>query len=177
MSIPILAKENLIRYNNCTISKKGNKNMKLQMSKPMKQILISGFGLAVLIGVGVSLLIHKLGEIVRGVGDAMGLGEDTETFAVIFDQLQEATVDLPSWLLLFACVILAWGLIRYFGSLRKVKEKSKWIYGIGFLGWVFCGLLGVTVVTVLTLWFTNVNEVQFGTVVQFLYDALQHGVF
>ena len=151
--------------------------MKLQISKQTKKIIIGGFGLSLAIGLGISMLIHKLGAIIRNIGGLIGLGKDTETFAAIFDQLREAKVDLPSWLLLIFCVLLVWGMIRYFKFLNPKKVNKKVIYAVGIFWGILWILVAVILIGIVTLWFTNVNEVQFGIVVKFLYSALQHGVF
>ena len=151
--------------------------MKLQISKNTKKIILGGFGAALAIGLGLSLLIHKLGAIIRGLGGVFGLGQDTETFAVIFDQLRTAKVDLPSWLLLILCMILVWGIMRYFKLISPKKANKKVVYGIGILFGILWIFMAVVLISILTLWLTDVNKVRIGIVVQFLYSALQHGVF
>lgn len=151
--------------------------MRTKPSKQTTKIIIGGIGLSLMIGLGISMLIHKLGAIIRNLGGLIGLGTDTETFAAIFDQLSGAKVDLPSWLLLILCVLLAWGLLRYFQFLKLKKKNKKAIYTIGIILGLLWILVAVVLIGIVTLWFTNVNEVQFGVVIQFLYSALQHGVF
>ena len=151
--------------------------MQLSISKQMKQTVLGGFGLALLIGLGVSIFIHKLGEVIRSLGSLFGLGGDAETFAVIFDQLQGAKVDLPSWLLLVLCMLLAYGICCYFKLIGRKKADSKLLYAAGIIGGFLWILIALITIVLVTLWFTNVNEVRFGTVIQFLYNALQHGVF
>ena len=151
--------------------------MKVNLSKQTREIILGGIGLSLVIGLGISILIHKLGAIIRSVGGWLGLGKDTETFATIFDQLLDAEVDLPSWLLLILCLLFVWGLLRYFKFLTPKKKSKKFIFTLGIALGIFWILVAVMVIGIVTLWFTDVNEVQFGTVIRFLYNALQHGVF
>jgi len=151
--------------------------MKIQISKQAKQTGIGGFCLAVGISLGVSLLIHKLGALIRSLGGLLGLGEDAEIFAGIFDQLQEAKVDLPACLVLIMCMLMFFGVIRYFKFIGRKKTEKKALYAVGIFGGIVWIVPAVLLIGTVTLWFTDVNEVRFGTVIQFLYSALQHGVF
>ena len=151
--------------------------MKVQLSKRTTGSIIGGFGLALMMGLGVSVFIHKLGVIIRYAGDLLGLGENTETFAAIFDQLQTAEVDLPSGLLLALCLLLAFAIGGYFKFVGRKGTEKKLLYTAGIIGGILWILAAVILIGIVTLWLTDVNDIRFGTVIQFLYNALQHGVF
>ena len=148
--------------------------MKITISKQMLSILIAGVMLAILLGFGVSLFIRSIGDI---LGGAEGLlGKDADTFGQIFNQLKTAEVELPSIMLLILCLLETAGVLRFVRGKKEgnLSKKSRILRGIGI---ALPALIGLLLIVVTTLWFTDVNGIRFGTVVKFLYDALQHGVF
>ena len=148
--------------------------MKITISKRMLSILIAGVMLAILLGFGVSLFIRSIGDI---LGGAEGLlGEDADTFGQIFNQLKTAEAELPSIMLLILCLLETAGVLRFVRGKKEgnLSRKKRILRGIGI---ALPALIGLLLIVVTTLWFTDVNGIRFGTVVKFLFDALQHGVF
>ena len=148
--------------------------MKITISKRMLSILIAGVMLAILLGFGVSLFIRSIDDI---LGGAEGLlGEDADTFGQIFNQLKTAEVELPSIMLLILCLLETAGVLRFVRGKKEgnLSRKKRILRGIGI---ALPALIGLLLIVVTTLWFTDVNGIRFGTVVKFLFDALQHGVF
>ena len=148
--------------------------MKITISKQMLSILIAGVMLAILLGFGVSLFIRSIGDILSGAEGL--LGKDAGTFGQIFSQLKTAEVELPSIMLLILCLLETAGVFRFIRGKKEgnLSKKSRILRGIGI---ALPALIGLLLIVVTTLWFTDVNGIRFGTVVKFLYDALQHGVF
>ena len=148
--------------------------MKIQISKKVIWTCGLAFLLAILIGLTCSLLLHNIGSILRGAEGL--LGNDAETFGRIFDQLKTAEVGLPSVLLFILCWLEMAGVLRFVCGKKGLvlSKKSRILRGVGI---AVPALFGIVLIMVVTLWFTDVNEIRFGTVIQFLYDAIQHGVF
>ncbi len=148
--------------------------MKIQISKKMMWIIISAFLLAILIGLGCSLFIHNLGDVLRGAEGL--LGKEADTFGNIFDQLKMAEVELPSLVLLLLCLLETTGVFHLMcGKKGAVLEKKNRV--LRRIGMILLALLGAVLIMLITLWFTDVNGIRFGTVLKFLYIALQNGVF
>lgn len=148
--------------------------MKITISKRMLSILIAGVMLSIVLGLGSSLFIHSMGDILSGAEGL--LGEDADTFGQIFNQLKTAEVELPSIMLLILCLLETAGVLRFVRGKKEgnLSRKKRILRGIGI---ALPALIGLLLIVVTTLWFTDVNGIRFGTVVKFLYDALQHGVF
>ncbi len=148
--------------------------MKIIISKQMLGVFLIGVILSIVLGLGSSLFIHSMGDILSGAEGL--LGKDANTFGQIFNQLKTADVELPSILLLILCLLETAGVLRFIRGKKEgnLSKKSRILRGIGI---ALPALIGLLLIVVITLWFTDVNGIRFGTVMKFLYDALQHGVF
>ena len=87
------------------------------------------------------------------------MGQDSE-YAAIFAQLQDAELALPIIQILVLSVL--------FGLLIGCCKKT--------IPALLLGLAAVIILFVVSLWFTNVNSIRFGIVLQFLLNALRYGV-
>ncbi len=150
--------------------------MKKRISKRYISAAAIGVCLALYIGLSCSLLLHNLGAMLNALGESLGLGNDAEMYARIFAQLKDAKLDLPSLPLLLLSIAMTTGLARLLGGKegKKITRKSRILRSIAT---ILIAFLGFAIILLITLWFTDVNGIRFGTVIRFLYSALQNGVF
>ncbi len=150
--------------------------MKIHISRRVAAALIIVLILALITGLGADLLIRNLGQLILALGDTLGMGKSTADYAAILNQLKSARMDLPSLLNLLLCLPIGIGILRMGAGKRGVVISSKQ-RALRIGGSVLLCLLLLPLVVVITLWFTDVNDIRFGTAVSFLYDAIKNGIF
>ena len=127
---------------------------------------IWGLGTALISGGLVLLFFAGLGWLVETLGPVLGLSSSEATqFGVVFGQLAHASILLPFWLLLL--IFLLCGL----SMLAAQSWKRCWRVLL-IVGWVILLLP----LSVLVLWFTQVNDLQTGIVLSSLFDMLGAGL-
>lgn len=125
--------------------------------------VVIGFVIAALTGSFPALFIRNIGSLIRTLGGRFGLSSaDAKKYAAIFDQLREASIQPPYWLLVI-CLIVAIVTVLF------VFSRSPRPVVIGIIILLLLGLL--------SLWFTCVNDLQFGIVVGSLVKMLTAGAF
>ncbi|MBQ4050598.1 MAG: hypothetical protein IJD13_03140 [Oscillospiraceae bacterium] len=114
-----------------------------------------------------SAFVHGIGSLIRLAGKTFGLkSTDIKQFSEIFDQLKEASVLPPVWLLLlvFAACFAAAVWARKGKKGRRIAVAVIW-------------LLLLLPLMLLSLWFSNVNDLQYGIVISALICMVMAGVF
>ncbi len=150
--------------------------MIIQISKKVPRVIVVSILVSLLVGIGCSVLIHHLADILMAFKDELSLENDAETYMLIFGQLKEAKVDLPAILLVILC-----GLYVFRSGRLLVQTKDeimlKRVRVMHVFEWILFSLILIPMIILITLWFTNVNGIRFSIVIKFLFNALQNSVF
>lgn len=122
-----------------------------------------------------TLFIRKIGTMFHTLYSINDFNRNLKTYAVIFDQLQHAKLTLPVFLNSLLSFLYSTLILRIGRNPQDAKNSKK------HLILRICFILLITIVFlpflfVITLWFTRVNEIQFGIVTRFLFEAIQNGV-
>ena len=138
---------------------------------------IHGIVLTVLVLITSVCFLRNIGSLILLLGSAAGL-EDAEItqFATIFEQLKTASLGLPCFLTGILCLALGWiGCRIARGS--AVTETVPRYKGFRTAAAILLWIIMVLPLFVLTLWFTNVNGIRFGTVLRVLFSIIQADIF
>lgn len=121
---------------------------------------------AALCGILPAVFLRNIGSLIRMLGKQFGLrSTEIKQFAEIFDQLKEASI-LPPVLLLAAILLVGALTVLLLPRSRKARTVTAVI-------WV----LLLLPLTLLSLWFTLVNDLQFGIVISSLIRMVMAGAF
>ena len=146
-------------------------------------LVLSGAILTILVGMAATWFLRSLGSILGSLAPAIGLDEETaEMVAEIFGQLQEASLNLPLEIVGLVCFLFC-ALAILFLSGRRVPEtpaeelKATKKKKTGKI--ILVCVLGVILflpLTLVTIWFTEVNDIRFGKVMTSLVSLLNAGI-
>lgn len=132
-------------------------------------LLLSGAILTILLGLVSVWFLRNLGGILGALSPSFGLPTDTaETLSAIFDQLKTASLDLPLEIMGLFCFLycgLSIVFIHAGGSLWKRR-----------IGVTLVGILLFLPLAIVTVWFTDVNDIRFDHVITSLRPLLDSGV-
>lgn len=141
--------------------------------KPLRHIaviLLSGAFFTLLIWTASVCFLRNLGGIIGSLAPVFGLDTDTSrTFSEIFGQLRSAMLDLPMGIAGSVCLLFS-GFAAAFLS-GKPSPKAGRIVTVCVLGVMIFLLL-----TAVTIWFTEVNDIRFGKVMTSLVSLLNAGI-
>ena len=146
-------------------------------------LLLSGALLTILVGMASVWFLRSLGAISGSLAPALGLDADAaQTVSEIFGQLRSATLNLPLEIVGLVCFLFC-GLAILFLAGRHSPEtpaaemnvpKTKKTGKI-----VLVCVLGVILfvpLTIVTIWFTEVNDIRFDRVMALLVPLLNAGI-
>ena len=129
--------------------------MQISFSKRLSSVILPSIILFTITILLVSIFIRNLDGILH-----LAMGQDGESYAAIFGQLQDAELTLPIIVILLLSVLFA----------ILISRTQKIVPAL------LLGLVAVIILFVVSLWFTNVNSIRFGTVLLFLLNALRYGI-
>ena len=157
--------------------------MTIRSLRYIATLLLSGAILTILVGMAATWFLRSLGNILGSLAPALGLDEGTaETVAGIFAQLREASLNLPLEIIGLVCFLFC-GLAILFLAGRHVPETPaeemkaprKKRTGKIILVCVL-GILLFVPLTLVTIWFTEVNDIRFDRVMSTLVPLLNSGI-
>jgi len=138
---------------------------------------IPGIILAVLVLIASSCFLRNIGSLISSLGPAAGLNDsEIYQFVAIFEQLRTASLKMPYFLTsIFSLIMGRFGCRIICGPIvTETDPRHKGFrIALAILMWIIVGLL----LFALTLWFTKVNGIRIGIVVQILIPAIQAGIF
>lgn len=113
------------------------------------------------------VFVRNMGGLIRLLGGPLGLGAgEVKQFSAIFDQLKEASVLPPVWLIL---LIFVGGFFAALNAIIGGKRRRT----VTVILWI----LLLLPLAFLSLWFTHVNDLQFGIVISALIRLVAAGAF
>ena len=146
-------------------------------------LVLSGAILTILVGLTATWFLRSLGSILGSLALALGLDEGTtETVVEIFGQLQEASLNLPLEIVGLVCFLFCALAILFLAGRHapetpaeemKVTKKKK----TGKI--ILVCVLGVILflpLALVTIWFTEVNDIRFDRVIAMLIPLLNSGI-
>lgn len=154
--------------------------------KPLRYaaiVLLSGAILTFLVGIASVWFLRNLGGIIGSLAPILGLDADTaQTLSEIFGQLRSASLNLPLGIIGSMCFLFS-GFAALFllgkpspktsteeTSTPKTKKAGR-IVTVCVLSVIFFVLL-----TAVTIWFTEVNDIRFDRVMVRLVSLLDAGI-
>lgn len=164
--------------------------MAIRSLRYIATLMLSGAILTILVGLASVWFLRSLGGILGSLAPTLGLDADTaEMLTEIFDQLKEASLNLPLEIIGLVCFLFC-GLAILFLVGRRVPEtpaeeikeeietrkipRNKKTGKI-----VLVCVLGVILflpLTLVTIWFTEVNDIRFDRVMATLIPLLNSGI-
>lgn len=157
--------------------------MHIRSLRYIATLLLSGALLTILVGMASVWFLRSLGAILASLAPSLGLDAGTaDTLSEIFGQLRSAELNLPLECTGVACFIFCALAILFLAGWKKkpdvpgeepVKRKKT-----GRI--VLVCVLGVVLflpLTIITIWFTEVNDIRFDRVMQSLLPMVQAGLF
>ena len=146
-------------------------------------LALSGAILTILVGLAATWFLRSLGSILSSLAPTIGLDEGTaETVVEIFGQLQRASLNLPLEIVGLVCFLFCALAILFLAGRRapetpaeEMKAPKKKKTGKIILVCVL-GVLLFLPLTLVTIWFTEVNDVRFDRVVAMLIPLLNSGI-
>ena len=146
-------------------------------------LALSGAILTILVGMASTWFLRSLGSILASLAPVLGLDEGTvETIVEIFGQLQGASLNLPLEIVGLVCYLFCALAILFLAGRHapetpadELKAPKKKKTGKIILVCVL-GLLLFLPLTLVTIWFTEVNDVRFDRVVAMLIPLLNSGI-
>lgn len=146
-------------------------------------LALSGAILTILVGMAATWFLRSLGKILGSLAPTLGLDEGTtETVTEIFGQLREASLNLPLEIVGLVCFLFC-GLAILFLTGRHVPEtpaeemKTPRKKKTGKIILVcVAGVILFLPLTLVTIWFTEVNDIRFDRVMAALVPLLNSGI-
>ena len=145
--------------------------------------MLSGAILTILVGMAATWFLRSLGSILASLAPTLGLDEGTaEMLAEIFGQLREASLNLPLEIVGLVCFLFC-GLAILLLAGRHAPETPAEELGAprkkktGKI--ILVCVLGVILflpLTLVTIWFTEVNDIRFDRVMATLVPLLNSGL-
>ena len=139
--------------------------------------LIPSIALAVLALSVSSCFLRNIGSLILLLGPKVGLyNSEIAQFAAIFEQLRTASLEMPYFLTSICSLIMGRIGCRIICGPIDTETKSGhkgFRIAMTILMWIIVALL----LFAFTLWFTKVNGIRVGIVIQILIPAVQAGIF
>lgn len=151
--------------------------------KPLRYIavaLLSGAILTFLVGIASVCFLRNLGVITGSLAPALGLDADTaQTLSEIFGQLRSASLNLPLEIVGPLCFLFC-GFAAVFLHPPKATAKSESTPTVKKAGKIVTvcalGVILFLLLTAVTIWFTEVNDIRFDRVMTRLVSLLNAGI-
>ena len=157
--------------------------MHIRSLRYIATLILSGAILTILVGMASVWFLRNLGSILVSLAPALGLDSGTaDMLSEIFGQLKDAELNLPLECTGAACFILCGVAILFLAGRRKKRDlpgeepKPKKKTGRIVLVCVLSVVLFLPL-TLVTIWFTEVNDLRFDRVMLSLLPMVQAGLF
>lgn len=149
--------------------------------RPLRYIatpLLFGTILTLLGGMVSAWFLRNLGWIIGSLTPMLGLDADTaQTLSEIFVQLRSASLNPPLWITGSAWFLLSCFAVLFLQSSKDAgKDNSKAKKAGRIVTVCVLGAVIFLLLTAVTIWFTEVNDIQFGKVMVRLVSLLKAGV-
>ncbi len=147
--------------------------MRVRSLRHIATMLLSGAILTFLVGIASVWFLRNLGGIIGSLAPTLGLDADTAlTLSEIFDQLRSASLNPPLGIVgLISSLFCGFAVLFLSGKHAPNAKKVGRIVMVCVLGVILFLLL-----TALTIWFTEVNDIRFSRVMVRLVSLLKAGV-
>lgn len=139
--------------------------------------LITGVVMTVIFGALVAALFQIITPVLRAVGPSFGLDPyELIYYSQITDQFCTAELDIPLLLTGTLCMALSFLTGRIAHGPAAAEQKPA-RHGLRIAAAILLWIILFLPIFAVTLYFTDVNTIRFGTVLKFLLQAIEAGVF
>lgn len=157
--------------------------MRVKSLRHIATMLLSGAILTFLVGIASVWFLRNLGGIIGSLAPKLGLDADTaQTLSEIFDQLRSASLNPPLGIVGLMCSLFCGFAVLFLSGKHSPRttagetnspkaRKAGKIVTVCVLGVILFLLL-----TAVTIWFTEVNDIRFSRVMVRLVSLLKTGV-
>lgn len=157
--------------------------MRVRPLRHIATILLSGAILTFLAGMTSVCFLRNLGGIIGSLAPILGLDADTaQTLSEIFGQLRSASLNLPLGIVGPICFLFS-GFAALFLLGRPSPKTSteetstpKTIKAGRIVTFCVLGVILFLLLTAVTIWFTEVNDIRFDRVMTRLVSLLDAGI-
>ncbi len=141
------------------------------------QRMIPGIVMTIVLGTLVVALFHSLTPVLNAFGPDFGLRpSDLQYYTALTDQFRRAELELPLILTGALCIALSLLSCRIAHGPASLESRPAH-HGLRITVAVLLWVILFLPLFALTLYFTEVNTVRFGTALGFILDAVQAGLF
>ena len=141
-------------------------------------LLLSGSVLTFIVGIASVCFLRNLGWITGSLAPILGLNADTaQTLSEIFGQLRSASLSLPLEILGVLCLLFCGFaiIVLHFPNIdAKEYSKAKKVGKIVLV--CVLGVILFLLLTAVTIWLTEVNDIRFDRVMVRLVSLLKSGI-